>query len=144
MIELRKICRHREAQKGFTMVTAVFLVVILALLGAAIIGISVYQERSVSIDTLGARAYQAAQAGIEAGTYNSLRNNTCVPQTINFGGTLTGFSAAVSCSSTSHTEGATTVNVDTITSTACNQPPCPNAAPGTNYVERQLAVSVSR
>ncbi len=133
---------YLQRQSGFAIITGVFLVVILALLGVAIIAINVFQSKSASLDTLGARAYQAAKAGIEAGAYNSLRNNLCAAQTINFTGTLTGFTANVSCVRTPHTEGATTINTDTITSVACNQAPCPNATPANNYVERQLTTVV--
>jgi hypothetical protein len=57
---------------------------------------------------------------------------------------LSEFSTAVACTRTTADELGTTITVDQISATACNQPPCPNAAPGVHYVERQLIVSASR
>ena len=134
----------RNGISGFALPTAIFLMVILAAIAAFLIGIRLLQDSSTTLDVLGARAYQAAKAGIQWGTYNSLINNTCGGTALTFGGTLSSFGATVTCSTTTHTEGTTTVNIDTITSTACNQPPCPNAAPTGNYVERQLTTVVNR
>ncbi len=137
----------RNGSGGFALPTAIFLMVILAAVAAFLIGIRLLQDSSVSLDVLGARAYQAAKAGIQWGTYNSLINNTCGGSTaLTFGGTLSSFGTTVTCSNggTTHTEGTTTINIDTIISTACNQPPCPNAAPTGNYVERQLTTVVNR
>jgi len=134
--------------RGFTVITAIFLVLILSILAVFIIGLGVFQSHSISLDMLGARAYQAAKAGIEAGAYNSLRNDTCAGQTINFGGALTGFTAVVTCTrdTPQHNEGGTLINADTITSTACNQTTCPDTsgAPPSNYVERQLTIVVEK
>ena len=52
-------------QSGFLLVTAIFLLVILAALGAFILTISGTQQTSSALDVQGARAYQAARAGIE-------------------------------------------------------------------------------
>jgi len=134
-----------RCQTGFALPTAIFLLVILALVAAAIISISVLQASSTSLNVLGARAYQAAKAGTEWGAYQSLRNNSCASAStaLTLGGTLAGYTVNVSCTRTTHTEGATTVNADTITATACNQTPCPNSAPASNYVERQITVVIN-
>ncbi|TAK92413.1 MAG: agglutinin biogenesis protein MshP [Burkholderiaceae bacterium] len=131
--------------RGFTLVSAIFLVVILAALGAFIISVVRTTASSQNLDLLGQRAYQAAQAGIEWGAFQSLRNNTCTGTTLTFvGTTLADFSTTVTCSSSSADELGTTINLDTIVALACNQPPCPAASPGDNYVERQLTVTVNR
>ena len=139
---LQKRCRH---QHGFTLVTAVFLIAILGLLSAYMVSLRTRQDAAVTLDTLGTRAYAAARSGIEWGAYNSLRNNLCAASTsVAFGGTLGGYTVTVTCSRTAFNEGGVAVNVDAITSTACNSAVCPQAAPAPNYVERQISVMVSR
>jgi len=136
------------AQRGFTLVAGIFLIVILALLSAYLIGFRVYQETGVSLDTLATRAHAAARSGAEWGAYNSLRNDTCTPATaLALGGTLAGYTATVTCTRSAYNEGGTPVSIDTIVANACNQPAggnCPNAAPGAYYVERQVTFTVGR
>jgi len=109
-------------------------------------------------DEQGARAYQAARAGIDWGAYQVLQNPggplaTCIaggaqaPQTLTFTATyLTGFYATVECSRVgSETEGTATVNVYRITSTGCNlATPCTTAQNAPNYVNRQLQLTITR
>jgi len=132
--------------RGFALPTAIFLVVVLALVAAAIISISVLQNSSTSLDVLGARAYQAARAGAEWGAYQSLIDNNCAagPTSITLAGTLTSYTTNVTCTRTIHTEGAATVNIDTITATACNQSPCPASSPAGDYVERQVTITIAQ
>ena len=138
----------RSAQRGFTLVASIFLITILFLLSAYMIGFRVYQEAGVTLDMLGTRAHAAARAGAEWGLYNSLRNNACAGSTaLALGGTLTGYTATVTCARSPFNEAGATVNVDTIVANACNQPAagdCPNNAPGANYVERQITVTVGQ
>jgi len=135
----------RSSERGFTLVSGIFLVVILAALGVFIINVSRMTSRTQSLDLLGVRAYQAARAGTEWGAFNSLRNNTCAGTTLTFPATqLQDFNTTVTCTTSSGDELGTAINIDTITALACNQPPCPAAAPAENYVERQLTLTVHR
>lgn len=140
--------RPVRAQRGFTIVAAVFLITILALMSAYLVGLRTHQESGMSLDTLGTRAYAAARAGAEWGAYNTLRNDTCTPgATLAFEGSLAGFIATVTCSRSSHDEAGTTIDIDTIVANGCNQPAsgnCPNAVPGAYYVEREYSISVAR
>lgn len=135
-------------QAGFTLVTAIFLITILFALSAFMVSFRVYQESSTSLDTLGTRAFAAARSGVEWGTYNSLRNNTCAASTsLALAGTLAGYTATVTCTRSAYNEAGTPVSVDTIVANACNQPTggnCPNPAPGTNYAERQVTATVAQ
>lgn len=137
-----------SSQRGFALVTSVFLITMLFLLSAYMVGFRVQQDAGVALDTLGTRAYAAARSGVEWGAYNSLRNNTCAASTaLGFGGTLSAFTATVTCTSAAFNEAGVTVNTDTIVANACNQPTggnCPNNAPGANYVERQITIMVGR
>jgi len=139
----------KRRARGFALVTAIFLVVVLAALAAAIAYFSSIQEAGSEQDLLGARAYHAARAGIEWASYRSLRNNSCPggPLNIVLPGSLASFTVSVTCVRSSFTEGASTVNIDRITVNACNQADagghCPNAAPSaTDYVERELTASI--
>lgn len=134
--------------RGFTTVAATFLTTTLALVSAYLIGFRVYQDSSVSLDAIGTRAYAAARAGAEWGAYKSLHDNSCAAATsFALAGTLAGFTATVTCNRSTHNEGGSTVNVDTIVTNACNQPSggaCPNPAPSGYYAERQVTITVGR
>ena len=56
-------------QRGFSLISAIFLLLVLAGLGAAMVTFSTSQTRNLAMDVLGSRAYQAAQAGIEWAAY---------------------------------------------------------------------------
>jgi MSHA biogenesis protein MshP len=135
----------RRFQAAFALPSAIFLLVILAALGAFVLSVSTSQHMGAALDVQGERAYQAARAGIEWGLFQSVRNGSCGSTTLTFAGTtLAGFTTTISCSTSSANEGGTTVNVDKITATACNQAPCPNAASGANYVERQITATIAK
>lgn len=137
-------------QRGFSIITAIFLIVVLAALGAFAVSMFRVQQSSAAFDELGARGYQAAQAGIEWGAWQVLRGpGTCAAATGNLAlpGSLSPFTVTVACASTAHTEAGNPVTIYQLTATACNQPAagaCPNPAPGADYVERQVQGAVER
>ena len=135
---MRRSPRKRAA--GFSLVAAIFLLTILAALGAFIVTVSTTQQVSSALDVQGVRAYQAARAGIQWGAYQQLRNGSCASSSFGFTApTLAAFTVTVQC--TAYADGNGGPMVHQITSTACNQPACPNAVPGTGYVERQMQVT---
>lgn len=142
----------RKMQHGFSLVSAIFLLVVIAALGTFAVTLSTTQQQSSALDVMGARAYQAARAGIEWGAYQVLPNSA-VP-----GGfatncragatsqvlaplpnTLSGFSVNVECSASAHSEAAATVTIYQLTSTAMQGAV---ATPG--YVERQMTVTIAQ
>jgi MSHA biogenesis protein MshP len=152
-------------QTGVALASAIFLLVVLAGLGAIILTVGSLQQTSSARDVMGSKAYQAARAGIEWGAYKVLQQGlpgACftTPTTIAMpaGTDLTGLSATVTCTATATfnegtrstgapgpAPGGVPLEFYVITSTACNQPPCPNTtSPGPAYVERQLQVSIGR
>ena len=143
----------RKAQKGFSLVTAIFLLVVLAGLGAAMTTFFTAQQQSSALDVLGSRAYQASRAGIEWGAYQVVQNSgvgfatACQPGPTTqalpaLAGTLSGFGVSVACSATSHVEAATTLWVYQLTSTASG---VQGATPGSpDYVERQMQVTIAQ
>lgn len=139
-------------QRGVTLVTAIFLVTVLAMLGAFVVSVAGFQQKSSQLDIQGARATQAARAGIEWGAYQVLRGANVPPAgcfaatNLTFAGTsMSGFTTTVSCNRTSHTELVTTFTTDQIVAVACNAPPCPNPAPAiADYIERQISTIVGQ
>lgn len=140
--------------RGISLITAVFLVVLLAVLAAAIVRVSSAQQANSAMDMLGSQAYQAARSGLEWGIFQQLRNQppavTCFasPQTFALpaGGSLRNFSVTVSCTAKTGNTAGDTTNRWTIVSVACNQPGaagCPNASPNSDYVQRRVQAELN-
>lgn len=146
--------------RGFSMITAIFLLVVLSALGGFMVVFVSLQQNTIQADVQGVRAYYAARAGINWGLYRALDpDNTIAPAQAAFpgcpagtisglGGTLAAFNVFVTCTATTPdaTEGSRTIRVYTITATACNQPACvvAPAVPPTGYVERRVVVTVAK
>ena len=139
----------RNLQQGFSIITAIFLLVVLSFLGVAMVTFSTTQHQSSAMDVMGSRAYQAARAGIEWAA-NQVVNSpasaaAATACATNFaagslGGTLAPFAVAVTCVPTSYIEGTSTVWVYDVTSTATT-----GGAPGDqNYIERVIQVKMGR
>lgn len=139
---MRPIARRA---KGFALILALFLIVSLAVIGGYLLTVSNVQVESGVMDEQGARAYQAARAGLEWGAYQVLQAANCpgVSTTMAFPAGLSDFSATVTCTSFGpETEGGTPITAYRITSTGCNAVACPGVGvPG--YVERQLQLTVA-
>ncbi len=107
-------------QTGFTLIAAIFLLVVVAGLVAYAINIRVVQQTTLVYGVQGARALQAARSGLEWGIARSFTLNACpapaafvIPDTA-----LNAFNVTVTCTETAHTEGATTIEAYRLTSTA--------------------------
>lgn len=124
------------AQRGFAIISAIFLLVVLAGLGAAMMTFATAQHASSAMDVLGARAYQAARAGIEWGAYRALINNSCAASSnVALGADLDDFTVTVQCSAT--TSGA--ITAWELTSTASV-----GSVGSIGYAERRLQAIVSK
>jgi MSHA biogenesis protein MshP len=137
--------------RGFAMPVVIALIVVFAaILGTALVTISTAQQVGFGLDIQGVRAYHAARAGLEWGMYHVLRPGfgTCAGidgRTVVFGGNLSGFRATLTCRSSNHSEGGTTVGMFVVTATGCNDgTACPAAAPFPNYVDRELRATVAQ
>lgn len=132
----QRICRP---PRGFGIVTAVFLLVVLAGLGAALVNLGSTQHTASALDVQGARAYQAARAGIEWGLYRQLRANNC-QSTSSFVVPANGFTVTVRCTLTT---GPGALQRYQLVATACNRPvggacSAASASNSTDYVQRML------
>ena len=154
--------RPEKRQAGFSVVAAIFLLVVLTLLAVLIASVTGIQQASSQLDVQGVRAYHAARAGMEWGAHSVLDPNNalacatmpaCPAPSTNLpalAGSLAPFRVTVTCAETPvTTEGNRLVRVFTLVATACNETDgggaCPNAAPTVNdYFERQLEASLSK
>jgi len=140
--------RAMKRHAGVGLVTAIFLLVVIAGLAAALVTVFTSQQASSQLDQQGTRAYQAARAGIEWGLFRARQADSCVA-TSNFAlpaaSNLGAFTVTVTCTPQAPLGNvATTTRV--ITATACNQPvngAC-GASPGNNldYVQRVIEVQL--
>ena len=140
-------------QRGFSLITAIFLLVILSALGVFMMSLSTLQQSSSTLDLQGNRAYQAARAGVEWGVYQVMAPENINPPAGNvaqyacpasatalppLGGSLSNFSVTVACSSSQFSSGGNLITVYQLTSTATF-----GTAPATSYIERRTAASVN-
>ena len=137
--------RRLRRSRGVSIVTAIFLLVVLSGLGVAIVTFGTAQQQAAAVDLVGTRAYEAARAGIEYGLYRQQIDKTCANVNFPAPGTLAQMTVSVTCvqTSTAMSAGAEPLVQTRITATACNQPAagaCPNNAPGLDYVQRVVQV----
>jgi MSHA biogenesis protein MshP len=129
--------------RGFAIIAAIFLLVVLALLGVMIITLSTTQQVAGVQDLMGSRAYFAARAGLEWGSYRVLRvaPASCVASTTlpALAGSAAGFTVQVQCTRYGpYDEAGTVSNVYQIVSTASR-----GTLGSLDYVERQLQILVT-
>jgi MSHA biogenesis protein MshP len=132
-------------QRGFSLLSAIFLLVIIAELGSYAVTVSTTQQQDAASDVLGSRAYQAAKAGLEWGAYQITKGAatcaTLTTPTMPTGTQLSGFSITLGCTATTGlTEGTVTnLRVYQLTSTAKTS----SSVGSMGYVERQVSLSLT-
>ncbi|TCV85217.1 hypothetical protein [Sulfurirhabdus autotrophica] len=135
-----KISAINTPQRGFAIVAAIFLLVVLASLGAFMLTFSTVQHMTSAQDLQGAKAYQAARTGIEWGAYKALQGSCAASTVVPVGGGLSGFSLTVQCATYGpYTEGGSSVTLYQITATATQ-----GTVGAATYVERQLKATVGK
>jgi MSHA biogenesis protein MshP len=99
-------------QQGFSLVAAIFLLVVLAGLGTYAVRLNTLQQQTVTAALRGAQAYEAARTGAAWAAYRAVNAGVCAGATLNLTeGATAGFRVSVQCSQSSHVEGAATVRV---------------------------------
>lgn len=103
--------------RGFALPTAVFVLVILSMLGAFMLSLSTSQSITSAQDVQGTRAHLAARAGMERALF-SLQAATSCP--VFPGLTVDGFTVTITCATpaTPFNEAGTSRYIFRITSTA--------------------------
>ena len=142
---------HRSSQRGFSIITAIFLLVVLGALGTMMVTFFAAQQQSSALDVMGSRAYQASRAGIEWAAYYVDQQTvgtqwancaTYAASTTLFAanalkGTLSPFEVKLTCSSASFVEDGDTIWIYDLTSTATY-----GTAGTPDYVERVVNVKM--
>lgn len=143
---------NNKQQAGFSLVSAIFLLVIFTALGAIMLTVSGVQQTESTQDLQGSKAYQAAKAGIDWAAYRVLApentNPTTAPFTAQYvcaaltppslAGALAGFTLNVNCVRNDFIEAGNTISVYQITSIATF-----GVAPSPSFVSRQLTATIN-
>lgn len=89
--------------RGFSLITALFLVVALSALATYAVNLGGQQQASAVLAVKAAAAYQAAQSGLEWASYRALNGGSCGSSSFALDeGSGAGFTVASSCTSTTH------------------------------------------
>ena len=127
------MCRR---QQGFTLVTAIFIIVVVSALALFMVTIASVQRSTSTFSIVGPRALFAAQSGMEWGVHAVLSGGGCfAPASLPAPG---GFSVAVSCSATAVVEGGASYNVYALTAAASS-----GIQGREDYFSRTLTASVT-
>jgi MSHA biogenesis protein MshP len=109
----------RRPDRGFALVPALFLLVVLAALGLVAIRVGTGQQHAVTMGLMQARALAAARAGIEWGAYSALHGSCAATTTLNLTeAALAGYTDVVTCTATAFANGAATSHSYVIAATA--------------------------
>jgi len=141
-----------QSSKGFSLVSAIFLLVVIAALGVFAVTLSTTQHQSDAMDVMGKRAYQSARAGIEWGAYKIIQESAVAggfALACQAAGSsvalalpapeLSRFNVNVACSSVSFYDGVSGVAYS-LSSTATT-----GGVPGdSDYIERKISVTIAQ
>lgn len=138
--------RYSFHQKGFTIVSAIFILVILSLLGLAMVTVNAVMQTTSAQSTQGVRAYYAAKSGLEWAVYNATgrcqadHNAICDNVARSF--TVNGFNVSVTCDphGGAFDDGGNIFNLDNITVIASNDAPAGHP----DQVSRRIEATVTR
>lgn len=140
-------CSRRAFTRGIALPTAIFVIVVLAALGAFTINLSGVQQTTTTQALTAARVSLGARSGLEWAVHKAVsplpaaQPGTCNAST-SFSPTgtgLTGVSLAVTCSYSTQSGGGATYHVYYLTSTASY-----GTAGTPDYVERKIEATVCR
>ena len=145
----------KSDQTGFSLVTAIFLLVVLATLMGYMINLRVLQQATVVMSLQGARAMQAARSGIEYGVYLVLGTTAtpasaaawcAAPGQLTFTAAepaLDAFTVTMACTLSNHVEAAATVTSYQITALATSGTYYLGLDANPDYVSRRIRITVS-
>lgn len=142
---------------GFTMMSMLFILVVLAALGVALASLSQRQQLGSAGELAAAKAYQSALAGLEWGSFQILRSGSgaqpaCfATKSFVLPDQLSDFTVTVTCTRTpasgTTTDGDRVLAFYELQATACNLSTggaCPNGSTTEpTYAERQLNRTLS-
>ena len=126
---------RRRRSSGAALITALFLVAVLAAIGIAMSRLSNVENDTRTKAVLASRVYYGAKAGLDWGIQQAIAGGSCVGGTPALGGGLTGISVTVGCTPSTHGAGDL---VYYITSTATT-----GTVGSVSYAERRMEATVS-
>ncbi len=129
-----------KQQQGFSIVMAIFILVVLSLLGGYMVRLTGVQQMTSVYTLQGARAYLAARAGLEWSIARITLGGSCVEvnaQTALSFADMSGFTVKLTCTSSVYSEGSKNPVVYQINSLSQY-----GAYDSADYVSRQLEVSI--
>lgn len=126
----------RARQQGFAAIVAVFLVVVLAALGAFMVTFSNTQQFTSAQDVQGSRAYWAARAGLEWGVSSAITASACPPSPTTL--TIDGFSVVITCTVQAYAENGAARNIFQFISVAKSAGPVGSVG----YIDRSVSASM--
>lgn len=134
------VLRDRSRQRGVSIITGIFLLLLMATLAAAMVSVISTSHVNIATDIGGSRAYQAARAGVEWGMYQLDPNAqaAALPACVNGSPPIPGHTVTVTCQSWDTTEGGRQIRIYRISSLATASGV---KAPG---IERLVEVTVEK
>lgn len=103
-------------QHGFSIIAVLFILVVLAGLGAVVVQLATTQHLGTLLAQEGRQAWYAARAGLEWGRHRAMNAGSCAASTTH--ADIFGFAVEVRCTQQTFTEGTEQVVVYQITSVA--------------------------
>lgn len=131
-------------QRGVSIITAIFMLVLFAALAALMASLVNTANVTSAQDIQGARAYQAAQAGVERGLFQldpdgtGTANPDCFADIVLPVAAIPEFTVVVSCGKSDYNEAGRSIRIYLITATARSIA----ASPVT--IERQVSASIEK
>jgi MSHA biogenesis protein MshP len=99
-------------ERGFSLVSAIFLLVVLGGLAVYAVRLNTLQQQTVTAGLRAAQAFHAARTGVAWAAYRAVNAGVCAPATLSLTeGAAASFRVAVQCAESTHTEGTSTVRV---------------------------------
>lgn len=100
----------KKKQSGMSIISAIFVMVVLGLLGVYMTSLNTMQHAGTSLSLQSHRAFYSAQSGLEWFAWYTKTNNSCPASGTNF--TILNFTITInSCTATAITEGSKNYNI---------------------------------
>ncbi|MDP3744556.1 MAG: hypothetical protein Q8Q76_09505 [Methylotenera sp.] len=122
-------------QRGFAIIAAIFLLVVLAALGAFMVTFSNTQHLTSAQDVQGSRAYWAARAGLEWGIAGTTATCPTSPTTLN----INSFGVVVTCALQTYSESDATIRIFKLSSVAST-----GSIGSLGFIERSVSASIEK
>ncbi|HET7306356.1 MAG TPA: agglutinin biogenesis protein MshP [Gammaproteobacteria bacterium] len=134
--------RRKPTQEGFALVIAVFIITVMAALGAYILTVGGVQHQTTVLTVQQMRALNAARSGVEWATYRALQDQACPTAPIAAfkpaAPTLSAFTISVTCIESSHKISGDNVEFYVISATATA-----GVYGSADYVSRHVETTIS-